>query len=61
MSKETLEAKLRNQLSPLYGLADLVLLGYDNPEIKPILIREAKKALKNRKKISKKNRDGVYP
>lgn len=48
---ETLEAKLRNQLSPLYGIADLVLLMDENPEIKKHVIQMAKQASKNKPTI----------
>lgn len=48
---ETLEAKLRNQLSPLYGLADIILLLDENPDLKPILIQQAKQSQLNMKKI----------
>jgi hypothetical protein len=48
---ETLEAKLRNQLSPIYGLADMILLLEKKPEIKELLIEQAKKTIANRKVI----------
>lgn len=50
---ETLEAKLRNQLTPLYGLSDLILLLDDNPDLKPILIEMAKLAQKSKKEIDR--------
>lgn len=50
---ETLEAKLRNQLTPLYGLSDLILLLDDNPKLKPILIEMAKQAQINKKEIDR--------
>ncbi len=48
---ETWEARLRNQLSPLYGLADMVMHMDDNPEIKKMVIESAKRAIENRSKI----------
>lgn len=48
---ETLEAKLRNQLSPIYGLVDMILLMEKNPEIKELIIEQAKQALDNKDKI----------
>ena len=44
MENETLEAKLRNQLSPIYGLVDMILLMEEKPEIKELLIKQAKQA-----------------
>ena len=51
MAKETLEAKLRNQLTPIYGLAQMVLLLKKNPAMQDILIMSAKQVIKNQKKI----------
>ncbi len=51
MENETLEAKLRNQLSPIYGLVDMILLMEEKPEIKELLIKQAKQAVKNKKII----------
>lgn len=48
---ETLEAKLRNQLSPIYGLVDMILLMEKNPEIKELIIEQAKQSLDNKDKI----------
>lgn len=48
---ETLEAKLRNQLSPIYGLVDMILLMEKNQEIKELIIEQAKQALDNKDKI----------
>lgn len=49
--KETLEAKLRNQLSPIYGLVDMILLMEKNPEIKELLVKQAKQCVKNKQVI----------
>lgn len=51
MDSETLEAKLRNQLSPIYGLADLVLLIDEKEGIKQLCIEQAKQAIKNKEEI----------
>ena len=51
MENETLEAKLRNQLSPIYGLADMILLMNKKPEIKDLLIKQAKQVVKNKEII----------
>ena len=51
MKNETLEAKLRNQLSPIYSLADMILLIDEKPEVKKILIEQAKQAVKNKEVI----------
>lgn len=51
MENETLEAKLRNQLSPIYGLVDMILLMEEKPEIKKLLINQAKQAVANKEKI----------
>lgn len=48
---ETLVAKLRNKLSPAYGLAEIVLLIDKNPDIKDIMIAQAKQAIENKKAI----------
>lgn len=48
MENETLEAKLRNQLSPIYGLADMILLIDEKPEMKQLIIEQAKQAVKNK-------------
>lgn len=53
MAKETLSAKLRNQLTPLYSLAEMIVLGKDNPEILDAVIECAENALENRKTIDK--------
>ena len=51
MENETLEAKLRNQLSPIYGLVDMILLMEQKPEIKELLIKQAKQAVTNKEII----------
>lgn len=51
MENETLEAKLRNQLSPIYGLADMILLIDEKPEMKQLIIEQAKQAVKNKEAI----------
>jgi len=48
MTPETLEAKLRNQLSPIYGLA---LAMEKNPQIMNIVIGMAKEATANKARI----------
>ena len=48
---ETAEAKLRNQLSPLYGLASAVLRIDDHPEMKRIVFDMANQAIKNKEAI----------
>lgn len=48
---ETLEAKLRNKLSPFYNLAKMVLAMEKNPKIKDLVIKEAEKVIENRKII----------
>lgn len=49
--EETLEAQLRNQLSPLYALADAVLKMDEKPGLKPIVTEMAVQAILNRSKI----------
>lgn len=51
LENETLEAKLRNQLSPIYGLVDMILLMEEKPEIKELLIKQAKQAVTNKEII----------
>lgn len=51
METETLEAKLRNQLTPLYGLADMVLALEKNPKLMPIIIQNAEQVNINKRKI----------
>jgi hypothetical protein len=53
MEPETPEAKLRNQLTPLYGLADMVLLLESKPEILPILLETAKKSISSKVEIDR--------
>jgi hypothetical protein len=48
---ETLQAKLRNQLSPLYGLADCVLLMDERPDLKPLITERAKRAFESKPRI----------
>ncbi len=57
-SVETLEAKLRNQLTPIYGICDIILLldgeeGMMKPELIKIIIDLANLANKNKDKIDK--------
>lgn len=57
-SIETLEAKLRNQLTPIYGLADLVILiedeeGQMKQSLLEIIIDMAHQVNKNKDKIDK--------
>lgn len=52
MENETLEAKLRNRLSPLYSLVDMILLMEKKPEIKELLIEQAKQAVVNKEVIN---------
>ena len=51
MENETLEAKLRNQLSPIYSLVDMILLMEEKPEIKELIIKQAKQAVSNKERI----------
>ena len=51
METETLEAKLRNQLTPIYGLADMILALDKNPDLMPIVVGTAKQVDVNKKKI----------
>lgn len=51
MHQETLPAKLRNQLSPIFNLIELVLLESDNEQIKDLILSEAKTIQQNRKNI----------
>jgi hypothetical protein len=51
--EETLEAMLRNQLSPLYGLADMILEMDKHPDLKRFVIEQAKQAIKNKENIIK--------
>lgn len=48
---ETSEAKLRNQLTPIYGLDDLILMLDTHPELMPIIVEMAKQVVKNKPKI----------
>lgn len=52
---ETLEAKLRNQLSPIYNLADMILIMNQHPEkeaeLKSIVLAEATKVVENKQRI----------
>lgn len=48
---ETNIAKLRNQLSPHYGLPEMILMLDEHPEIKPLLIEQAKQAKQNKDRI----------
>lgn len=48
---ETTTAKLRNQLGPLYSLADTVLLLKDNPQLMDILLRQAEQCVINKEAI----------
>jgi len=48
---ETAEAKLRNQLSPLYGLAETILRLDDHPKMRTIIFDMAKQAIKNKEAI----------
>lgn len=50
---ETPVAKLRNQLTPLYGLAQLVIKLNTNPELIPIIIESAQQAINNKEEIDK--------
>ena len=51
MRKETPEAKLRNQLTPIYGLDDLILMLDTHPELMPIIVEMDKQVVKNKPKI----------
>ena len=51
-STETLEAKLRNQLSPIYGLADIVLLIDKSPGLIPIAMDMAKQVISNKDRVN---------
>ena len=51
IDEETLEAKLRNQLTPIYNLAQVVLTLDEKPEIKDIAISLAKQCLINKSQI----------
>lgn len=48
---ETPIAKLRNQLSPYYSLPDMILLMDAKPEMKALLIEQAKRAKKTNERI----------
>lgn len=53
---ETLEAKLRNQLSPLYGLVDMIILlntiePSKKEELFDLIIEVTNQAIKNKKEI----------
>lgn len=53
---ETYEAKLRNQLTPLYGLSSMILMleeRKDDIELINIIINAAKQAETNKKKVDK--------
>lgn len=49
--EETPEAQLRNQLTPIYNLAQVILRLDEKPEIKNIVISLAKQCLVNKSKI----------
>lgn len=51
MENETLVAKLRNQLSPIYGLANMILMMEEKPEIKQLIIKQSEQVVKNKTKI----------
>ncbi len=53
INQETVEAKLRNQLTPIYSLAKSVLLLENNADMKPIIIDMANQVLKNSDEINK--------
>ena len=48
---ETLEAKLRNVLTPIYGLAALVILAKDNPDVNELVYESAKQVVNSDKRI----------
>lgn len=50
---ETNEAKLRNQLSPFYNLADIVIKLEAHPELLKIVIDEAKQVKNNKSEIDR--------
>ena len=55
---ETTTDKLRNALSPIYGLAQMVLLieeskGSYNPKVIELIINTAKQTIKNKSRIDK--------
>ena len=56
-SQETPQAKLRNQLTPLYGLASMVMMKNDSDdpvvkhEMELIILDTAKQAIENKKRI----------
>ena len=51
LEEETSVAKLRNALSPHYGLPDMVLMMDKRPEIRPLLFKQAEQAKKNGERI----------
>lgn len=53
MHKETLEEKLRNKLSPLYGMAKMVLAMENNEKagLKELVIKAAKDAIESKNTI----------
>jgi hypothetical protein len=51
-NEETLEAKLRNQLTPIYGLADVILMIEEKPELLKIAIEMAKQSIENKNNIN---------
>ena len=51
MSEETPIAKLRNQLSPYYSLPDMILNMDAKPEMKLLLIEQAKRAKNTNERI----------
>lgn len=51
MEKETVIGKLRNQLTPIYGLVDMVLMIDAKVEMKELCIEEAERCIKNAEKI----------
>jgi hypothetical protein len=49
--EETAEAKLRNLLTPIYSLADIVILMDEHQDLKRIAIDTAKQVIINKEKI----------
>lgn len=49
--EETAEAKLRNMLTPIYSLADIVILMDEHQDLKRIAIDTAKQVIINKEKI----------
>lgn len=50
--EETPEAKLRNQLTPLYSLADIAIHLKEKPELIDIVVDVATQAIKNQERIN---------